>query len=71
MLETRDCAAVVNERRNEIGMTVRALSKKTGIAENALYNIFAGSRKMTASELLVLSAELNLVFDDYVCAKAV
>ncbi|MBR6569520.1 MAG: helix-turn-helix transcriptional regulator [Clostridia bacterium] len=70
MLATKDCAAVVNERRSEIGMTVRALSKKTGIAENALYNIFAGTRKMTASELLLLSMELNLTFGDYV-VKAV
>lgn len=65
MLVTKDCAAVVNKRRNEIGMTVRALSKKTGIPENALYNIFGGNRRMTASELLILSISLNLTFDDY------
>lgn len=71
MNKTKDCASVVNERRNEVGMTVRALSKKTGISENALYSIFAGNRKMTASELLILSMELNLTLENYVAKEAV
>lgn len=56
---------VVDERRKTIGMTTRALSQKTGIPENALYAIFGGTRKMTASELLSLASELGLSFDDF------
>lgn len=65
MQEIKDCATVVNQKREEIGLTVRALSRRTGISENALYGIFAGNRKMRANELLSLSSVLNLSFDDY------
>lgn len=71
MREMKDCAIVVNNKRSEIGMTVRALSQKTGIPENALYGIFGGSRNMKASELLSLSSVLGLSFDDYEEKKGV
>lgn len=65
MYAMNDCVTVVERRRAEYGMTVRALSKKSGVREDALYNILGKKRKMTASELLSLSAVLNLTFDDY------
>ena len=66
-----DCASVVDKRREEYGMTIRALSQKSGVEENALYNILGKKRKMTASELLALSSVLNLTFEDYRPREAV
>lgn len=66
-----DCAAVVDRRRKEYGMTIRALSQKSGIKEDALYLIFGKKRKMTASELLSLSAVLGLTLEDYQSKEAV
>ena len=66
-----DCVSVVEKRRTEYGMTVRALSQKSGVREDALYNILGKKRKMTASDLLSLSAVLHLTFDDYRPQKAV
>lgn len=71
MYEMSDCVSVVEKRRNEYGMTVRALSQKSGVQEDALYNILGKKRKMTASELLSLSAVLHLTFDDYRPQKVV
>ena len=71
MYTMNNCVAVVDKRREEYGMTVRALSKKSGIREDALYNILGGQRKMTASELLSISAALHLTFDDYRQERAV
>lgn len=71
MYEMSDCVSVVDKRRNEYGMTVRALSQKSGVQEDALYNILGKKRKMTASELLSLSAVLHLTFDDYRQQKVV
>ena len=65
MYTMKDCVDVVESRREKYGMTTRALSQKSGIPEDALYNIFSRKRKMTASELLSLSAVLQLTFDDY------
>lgn len=66
-----DCIAVVDKRRREYGMTIRALSRKSGVKEDALYNILNNKRKMTSSELLSLSAVLNLNFEDYRPQKVV
>jgi len=66
-----DCIAVVDKRRKEYGMTIRALSRKSGVEEGALYNILNNKRKMTSSELLSLSAALNLNFTDYHPQRAV
>lgn len=71
MYEMNDCVAVVEKRRNEYGMTIRSLSQKSGVREDALYNILGKKRKMTASELLSLSAVLHLSFEDYRPEKAV
>lgn len=71
MYEMKDCVAVVENRRNFYGMTVRALSQKSGVPEDALYNIFKQERKMTASELLSVAAVLQLTFDDFRKKEAV
>lgn len=71
MYEMNDCVAVVDKRREDFGMTVRALAQKSGVQEDALYNILGKKRKMTASELLSLSAVLHLNFEDYRPRKAV
>lgn len=66
-----DCVAIVDKRREERGMTIRALSHKSGVQEGVLYNILGRKRKMTASELLSLSAALDLTFEDYTRQEAV
>ena len=71
MYEMSDCVSVVEQRRCDYGMTIRALSQKSGVQEDALYNILGNNRKMTASELLSLSAVLHLTFDDFLPKKAV
>lgn len=71
MYEMNDCVSVVEKRRADYGMTVRALSQKSGVREDALYNILGKKRKMTASELLSISAVLNLTFEDYRPKEAV
>lgn len=60
-----DCIAVVAKRREEYGMTIRALSQKSGVKEDTLYNIFGNKRKMTASEMLSLANVLHLTFEDF------
>ena len=71
MFEMNDCVDVVEKRRSDYGMTVRSLSKKSGIKEDALYNVLGKKRKMTASELLSLSAVLHLTFSDFQNSEAV
>lgn len=71
MFAMKDCVAIVDKRREDRGMTIRALSNKSGVPEDALYNILGHKRKMTASELLSLSAALDLTFDDYSRQEAV
>lgn len=71
MYEMNDCVAVIDKRREDFGMTVCALAQKSGIQEDALYNILGKKRKMTASELLSISAVLRLNFEDYQPRKAV
>lgn len=71
MYTMNDCVDVVEERRIEYGMTVRSLSKKSGINEDVLYNVLGKKRKMTASELLSVSTVLHLTFDDFKQSEAV
>lgn len=65
MNEIYDCADVVNARREKIGMTIRALSKRSRVDENALYLVLSHKRKMLAWELLSVSFVLGLTLDDY------
>ena len=53
------------------GLNRHTLAQRSGVQEDALYNILCKKRKMTASELLSLSAVLHLTFDDYRPQKAV
>ena len=71
MSEMADCVRVVEERLEEYGMTIRALSQKSGVHESALYNILAKRRKMTASELISVASVLHLSFDDFRQKEAV
>lgn len=61
----KDCVAVVEQRREEYGMTIKALARKSGIEEAVLYNILSRRRRMQASEMIALSAVLGLTLDDY------
>ena len=65
MYEMKECISVIKQKLDDCGMTIRSLSKKSGVNEDSLYLILGNKRKMTASELLSLSAVLNLKFEDY------
>ena len=42
------------------GMTVKAISEKTGILRETLYNRLKGAGEFTASEIVALSNVLNM-----------
>ena len=65
MVNLKNCASVIDGKRSEIGMTIRALAAKSGIEENALYLSFGGKRALKASELISLSFVLGLDLSDY------
>ena len=65
MQKNHDCVEVVENKRQDIGMTIRALSRKSGVPEKALYGILSGKRKMTAQELLAVSSVLDLNISDF------
>ncbi len=44
----------------ESGMTMTAISKKTGIVRETLYNRIAGKGDFTASEIVSISTVLNM-----------
>ena len=60
-----DYIRVIDEKRNQIGMTIRALARKAGMDDDLLGKTLHGKRKMTASELIALSYVLGLSLDDY------
>lgn len=60
-----DYIRVIDEKRNQIGMTIRALARKAGMDDDLLGKTLHGKRKMTASELIALSYALGLSLDDY------
>lgn len=60
-----DYIRVIDEKRNQIGMTIRALARKAGMDDDLLGKTLHGKRKMTASELIALSYALDLSLDDY------
>jgi len=61
-----ECADVINARRESIGMTIRALARKVGMDDDTLGKTLKGKRRMTATELLLISRELGLGFEDYI-----
>lgn len=71
MQEIIDCVSVIEDRREEYGMTIRALARKSGVDENVLYCILNRKRRMMASELLSISEVLHLTFEDFKPEKAV
>lgn len=56
---------VIDEKRNQIGMTIRALARKANMDDDLLGKTLHGKRKMTASELIALSFALGLTLEDY------
>lgn len=51
---------LLQERIKDSGITMVALSKKSGIKRETLYNRLDGVGEFTASEIVGLSAALNL-----------
>ena len=56
---------VINDRRNQIGMTIRSLARKAKMDDDLLGKTLNGKRKMTASELIMLSSVLGLTLEDF------
>ena len=65
-----ECIGVINARRESIGITIRALARRVGMDDDLLGKTLNGKRKMTATELLLISRELGLGFDDYMKMEA-
>ena len=60
-----NCSAVIENRRKEMGMTIRALARKVNMDDDTLGKTLHGKRKMSATELIMLSSVLGLSFDDF------
>lgn len=60
-----DYIRIIDQRRNQIGMTIRALARKADMDDDLLGKTLHGKRKMTASELIALSYVLGLTLADY------
>ena len=56
---------VIEGRRNQIGMTIRSLARQVNMDDDILGKTLHGKRKMTASELIMLSSVLGLTLADY------
>lgn len=56
---------VINQKRLHIGMTIRSLARRANMDDDLLGKKLHGKRKMTASELIKLSAVLGLTLEDY------
>lgn len=55
---------MLKHRINDSGMTMVAISQKTGILRETLYNRLNGRGEFTASEIVALSKVLNLSAPD-------
>ena len=60
-----DYISIIDNRRNQIGMTIRALARKVNMSDDLLSRTLTGKRKMTASEFIMLSYGLGLALEDY------
>ena len=60
-----DFIEIIDEKRKRIGMTIRALAKKVDMDDDLLGKTLHRKRKMTASELIMVSRELDLKMEDY------
>lgn len=55
---------LLREKIDESGMTMVAISKKTGIKRETLYNKLSGKSEFTASEMVALSQVLRLTMEE-------
>lgn len=60
-----DYISIIDQKRNQIGMTIRALARRANMDDDLLGKTLHGKRKMTASELIALSSILGLTLSDY------
>lgn len=56
---------VIEGKRTQIGMTIKALANHIGMDDDLLGKTLHGKRKMTATELIMLSSVLGLTLEDY------
>lgn len=56
---------VIDQRRIQIGMTIRSLARRADMDDDLLGKTLHGKRKMTATELIILSNVLGLTLSDY------
>lgn len=56
---------VIDNKRRQIGMTKAALARHVNMDDDLLGKTLHGKRKMTATELIMLSETLDLTLDDY------
>lgn len=56
---------IIKERREQRGIPVSELSRRTGIKYEALRVALEGRRNITATELLLLCEELELSLADF------
>lgn len=56
---------VVSRRVEDKGITVSELARRVSMHHMALRNALKGERAMKADELIALSRELDLDFDDF------
>lgn len=55
---------LLRKKIDDSGMTIVAISKKTGIKRETLYNKLSGKSEFTASEMVALSNVLQLGMED-------
>lgn len=55
---------LLKEKIDDSGMTMIAISKKSGILRETLYNRMNGKGEFTASEIVSLTKVLNLTRDE-------
>ncbi|MBQ8507186.1 MAG: helix-turn-helix transcriptional regulator [Clostridia bacterium] len=60
-----DYIKVIDQKRSQIGMTIRALARKIDMDDDLLGKTLHRKRKMTATELIKISCALDLTMDDY------
>ena len=64
-MDVPDYISIIDSRRNQIGMTIRALARKANMNDDLLSRTLKRKRKMTASEFIMLSYVLGLTLEDY------
>lgn len=57
---------IIAHKRDERGMTIAELSRRTGIDYESLRVSLAGNRKLTGDELVSLCRVLNLDLADFI-----